>query len=81
MRPIDRPQQIRLQFRAVFLQIQQRTRLQSYLLVAIGEHDKLAATRLSNEFSKLSLGFPNGNRFHAAKCNRPHGRKQRLPLN
>jgi hypothetical protein len=32
---------------------------------------------MSDKLSKLSLGFLNGNRFHAAKGNGPHGRKQR----
>jgi hypothetical protein len=34
------------------------------LLVAVRQHNRLAATRLGDKLAKLSLGFPDGNRFH-----------------
>ena len=43
MWPVDRPQQLRLQLRAVLLQVQCDTRLQSHLPVAVGQNDKLTA--------------------------------------
>jgi hypothetical protein len=66
VRPVDGPQQLRLQLRAVLLQVHRDTRLQSHLLVAVGQNDELGTARLGDEFSKLSLGLPNGNRFHGA---------------
>ena len=66
MRPLYRPQQLRLQFRAVLLQIQRRPRLQSHLFVSVRKHNQFAATSLSDEISKLSLSFQNCYSFHRA---------------
>jgi hypothetical protein len=64
MRSLDGPQQLRLQFRAVLLQVQRLSRLQRHLLVSVRENDEFAATSLSDEMSKLSLRLQNCNRFH-----------------
>lgn len=63
-RPVGGFQQFRLQFRAVLLQIQRDTRLQSHPPVAIGQHNGFATARLGDEFAELALSFQNGNRFH-----------------
>jgi len=61
---VGRFQQLRLQFRAVHLQIQ-TPRGERHLMVAVRKHNRLATTGVGNEPTKLSLGFRYGNRFHS----------------
>jgi len=63
-RPVGCLQQFRFQFRTVFFQIQNRAWRQSHFIIAVRQHDRFAATRLGDEFAKLTLGIPDGNRFH-----------------
>ena len=47
-----------------FSQVQRCARFQSHALVAVGEHNRLAAARLSDQPAKLTFRLANGNRFH-----------------
>src|ERR1039458_9744103 len=58
-------EQLGLQFRTLLLLTLSNPGFQRNLLVPVSHHDQLAATRLSNELSKLVLSFLHCNRFHA----------------
>src|SRR5271170_2496271 len=64
MRPVHRLQQFRFQFRAVLFQIQ-NARRERHAIVAVRQHNRLAATRLGDKLAELTFRLANGNRFHA----------------
>jgi hypothetical protein len=76
--PVHRLQQLRLQFRAVFFQIQ-NVRGERHLIVAVRQHNRFATARLGDEFAELALGFPNGNRFHVGALIIGTKTRKRLP--
>ena len=57
-RPIDSFEQFRFEFGSVSLNIQRDMRFKGYLLVAIGEDDKLSFAGLCDELPKPRLSFP-----------------------
>ena len=69
-RPVGRLQQLRLQFRAVLLQIQS-ARGERHLMIPVREHNRLAVACLGKQSAKLTLGFQDGNRFHIATLTLP----------
>src|SRR5271155_2477131 len=65
-RPVGRLQQFRFQFGTIFFQIKKWARRQSDFVVAVRQHNRLAATRLGDKLAELTFRLANGNRFHGS---------------